>query len=149
MRFVWDTNVLVHRLKNSLTYESLEAQFGFFSDQNEVFISIVTVAEIFSLASQRQWKGERLLQLNLLISKLKPIPIDRKVLVDFYIQLDVYSQGKDPLMPLPPGMSSRNMGKNDLWIAATAMAIEAALITFDQDFDHLRNIGLVVHRTNE
>jgi|GEM_PF-5599429 hypothetical protein len=28
--------------------------------------------------------------------------------------------------------SARNMGKNDIWIAATA-----ALITSDQDFDHL------------
>ena len=29
------------------------------------------------------------------------------------------------------------MGKNDLWIAATAMATGATLLTTDKDFDHL------------
>lgn len=34
-------------------------------------------------------------------------------------------------------MSARNMGKNDLWIAATAAMSEATLLTTDNDFDHL------------
>ena len=29
------------------------------------------------------------------------------------------------------------MGKNDLWIAATASAFDMVLVTTDQDFDHL------------
>jgi tRNA(fMet)-specific endonuclease VapC len=29
------------------------------------------------------------------------------------------------------------MGKNDLWIAATAHVYEATLLTTDNDFDHL------------
>lgn len=29
------------------------------------------------------------------------------------------------------------MGKNDLWIAATALAEGATILTADQDFDHL------------
>jgi predicted nucleic acid-binding protein len=35
------------------------------------------------------------------------------------------------------GMSARNMGKNDLWIAATASVLKAKLLTTDRDFDHL------------
>ena len=35
------------------------------------------------------------------------------------------------------GMSSRNMGKNDLWIAAAASVLNAKLLTTDKDFDHL------------
>ena len=34
-------------------------------------------------------------------------------------------------------MSARNMGKNDLWIAASAMELKATLLTTDKDFDHL------------
>lgn len=34
-------------------------------------------------------------------------------------------------------MSARNMGKNDAWIAATAYAAQATLVTTDKDFDHL------------
>ena len=29
------------------------------------------------------------------------------------------------------------MGKNDLWIAATASAFDITLVTTDRDFDHL------------
>jgi len=31
------------------------------------------------------------------------------------------------------------MGKNDLWIAATASAFDIRLITTDKDFDHLKD----------
>lgn len=37
----------------------------------------------------------------------------------------------------PLGTTARNMGKNDLWIAATASILEATLLTTDQDFNHL------------
>jgi predicted nucleic acid-binding protein len=30
------------------------------------------------------------------------------------------------------------MGKNDVWIAATASVLEGTLITTDTDFDHLQ-----------
>jgi predicted nucleic acid-binding protein len=34
-------------------------------------------------------------------------------------------------------MSARIMGKNDLWIAATAFVTKSTLLTTDDDFDHL------------
>lgn len=40
------------------------------------------------------------------------------------------------------------MGKNDLWIAATAYAINAKLVTTDKDFDHLNNSFLEIDRIN-
>jgi predicted nucleic acid-binding protein len=44
------------------------------------------------------------------------------------------------------GNSSRNMGKNDLWIAATAYALNAVLLTTDADFDHLHQIFFEVKK---
>lgn len=38
------------------------------------------------------------------------------------------------------------MGKNDLWIAATAYALEADLLTTDDDFDHLNHNWITVHK---
>jgi tRNA(fMet)-specific endonuclease VapC len=32
------------------------------------------------------------------------------------------------------------MGKNDLWIAATASVLKAILLTTDHDFDHLDKV---------
>ncbi len=46
-------------------------------------------------------------------------------------------QGKLTELPLPPNISARNMGKNDLWIAAAAHIIQATLLTTDKDFLHL------------
>ncbi len=39
-------------------------------------------------------------------------------------------------------MSARNMGKNDLWIAATAHVLGAKLLTTDADFNHLNEVFL-------
>ncbi len=36
------------------------------------------------------------------------------------------------------------MGKNELWIAATAMAINIPVITTDADFDHLNGTMITV-----
>lgn len=37
-------------------------------------------------------------------------------------------------------MSSRNMGKNDLWIAATTIVSGSKLVTSDSDFDYLNKV---------
>lgn len=65
------------------------------------------------------------------------IPVNDKAIVDRYAEIDAYSQGKFAGKPLPSGMSSRNMGKNDLWIAATASLTKTPLLTTDGDFGHL------------
>ena len=36
------------------------------------------------------------------------------------------------------------MGKNDVWIAATASVLDATLLTTDNDFDHLNKEFLTV-----
>jgi len=43
---------------------------------------------------------------------------------------------------LDTNISARNMGKNDLWIAATAYVTEATLLTMDKDFEHLKDVYL-------
>ena len=52
------------------------------------------------------------------------VSIGAPELLDAYVEIDCYSTGK-------------SMGKNDLWIAATAKVTNATLVTTDGDFDHL------------
>jgi len=52
--------------------------------------------------------------------------LDEPGIPDAYVKIDVYSEG-----------IGRTMGKNDLWIAATANVTSATLLTTDKDFDHL------------
>lgn len=54
------------------------------------------------------------------------------------MNIDSYSQGKslDKDGNKLTG-SSKNMGKNDLWIASTANVLDCTLVTCDGDFTHL------------
>ena len=66
--------------------------------------------------------------------------INYEDIIEMYAEIDTFSQGK--LKENPLKMSSRNMGKNDLWIAETASITASKLLTTDDDFDHLNGTYL-------
>ena len=70
-----------------------------------------------------------------MLDKVLEIDINIRKILDLYGQIDAYSQGK--LKDKKGNFTSRNMDKNDLWIAATASAFDMVLVTTDQDFVHL------------
>jgi len=67
-------------------------------------------------------------------------------IVNAYAQIDAYCQGKLMGKPLPSGLSVRNMGKNDIWLAATAHVFDLTFITTDSDFEHLNEVYLTLAR---
>ncbi len=85
-------------------------------------------------------------QLDTLLDILNPIDIWSEDILERYAEMDAFSQNKLPARPL--GLTARNMGKNDLWIAATASILDAQLITTDADFDHLGGTFLKVGRVS-
>ncbi|MBO0931503.1 hypothetical protein [Fibrella aquatilis] len=76
-----------------------------------------------------------------MLNRLPKIAVD-VALFDEYVRIDCYSKGKLPNDPPPKGQTARKMGKNDLWIAATAIFYELNLYTSDNDYDHLVPFGL-------
>ena len=78
--------------------------------------------------------------LNALLNQFLIVPIEAMDLVNKYAEIDAFSQGNLSGNPLPAGITSRNMGKNDLWISATAAITQSALLTTDNDFDHLEKV---------
>lgn len=133
MNVVLDTNALIHVLTNSATGQAIAKLLG--EGGAFVMISIVTKAELVSIATQRNWGSRKQKELDKLLDELLTIPIDNEELVSAYAEIDAFSQGKLPGRKL--GTSARNMGKNDLWIAATAYLAKAKLLTWDHDFQHL------------
>lgn len=97
-------------------------------------ISIITVGELKAFAVKRKWGYQKRLTLEKLLAEVPIFGIELS-LTDVYATVDAYSQGELLSDPLPPGTSARNMGKNDLWIAATALFYDAELQTSDNDFD--------------
>ncbi|WP_291727127.1 type II toxin-antitoxin system VapC family toxin [Bernardetia sp.] len=144
MKYVIDTNILIHIVRSSPTWEYVDMTFEPFDfPKNETYVSFASVAEILAISLKLGWKEKKIIKLSEFLSKLEIINtsgnIDDKLLQNYAI-IDAYSQGKLENLPLPKGMSARNMGKNDIWIAATASAIEASLLTTDKDFLHLDNV---------
>lgn len=101
---------------------------------------MVSKGELRSIAIQNQWGKARRHRLEELIGDFYPADIFSEETIDCYAEIDAFSQNKLPGKPL--SMSSRNMGKNDLWIAAVAHILGAKLLTSDADFDHLEGVYL-------
>lgn len=142
MIFLLDTNVLVHYLRESQVFEKIDREYQPLDASNIAVISAVTVGEIRSFALQNQWGTKRLSALEMLMSKLVIIDISAEDIFSRYAEIDAYSQNKLSHRPLP--LTARNMGKNDLWKAATASVLGATLLTTDPDFEHLNGVFLPV-----
>ena len=145
MNYLLDTNILVHFIRRDETSRRIDEEYSPFSSTNRVVVSIVSFGEIKSIARQNNWGAKKLQLLdNLLLTVLRAdLTLD---IVERYAEIDSFSQG------LHTGMSSsftaRNMGKNDLWIAATTSILGATLLTTDADFEHLNGIFLSIEKVN-
>jgi tRNA(fMet)-specific endonuclease VapC len=145
-RFVLDTNVVLAALKDHAVWRKAFADHSLGAEDALVMISVVTEAELRSLAEQNGWGTAKKEKLEKLLRRYVIIDISHNdnALVEAYSRIDAFSQGK--LVGFTLGLSSRNMGKNDLWIAATASITKAKLLTTDADFDHLKGSFLQLDR---
>jgi predicted nucleic acid-binding protein len=135
MRYVLDSNVILFYIRDSKTKKFIEETFSPFQAENTAIISIVTVAEIMSMAKQQNWGENKLKVVERLFDSLVIVEIRYADLIEAYAQIDAFSQNK--LANRKAKTTSRNMGKNDLWIAATTLVTNSKLITSDKDFNHL------------
>lgn len=124
--YILDTNILVYLLRGNATGKHIAEYFGLFDSSVDVSISIVSVGEIYSLARQWKWGMKRFEAMRGLLNELRTLDIERKSILREYGFLDCLSR-----------KSGRTMGKNDVWIAATAKTQAVVLLTTDKDFDHL------------
>lgn len=136
--YILDTGILLGFIRGAAYAAYAERKYSVNQPPNVSLISVVSKGEIYSLAIQRGWGARRMESLESLLRQIPSVDINRDQIMQRYAEIDAYSQGKHPSRPLPAGFTSRNMGKNDLWIAATASVLNAVLLTTDRDFDHLK-----------
>ncbi len=138
--YLLDTNIIVTYARSIKLADQLEKTYNLFNDENYVAISVVTLGELNSLTRQYNYGLKRQTTINSLVELVYPIDINTQAIIDRYGEIDAYSQNK--LNDRPLKMTSRNMGKNDLWIAATASVYDLTLVTMDKDFNHLKDVFL-------
>lgn len=144
---VIDTCTVLHILKDSPQGKKCLEEIEKLGENPHIIISVATKAELDSFSLQNQWRQKKIQALNKFLNELTTIDINQgdKQLLDAYSLIDGYSKRKltDPTGNKLLG-SARKMGKNDLWIAATAKVINAPLLTTDGDFNHLNGVLLTV-----
>ena len=135
MKYLLDTNIVLIYTRGGDRAKSIEDDHQIFSKENDLYISVVTVAELKSFVLQRDYGEKKIGALEKLLKKFRIIDINIEEILARYAEIDAYSQGK--LKGKKGTFSARNMGKNDLFIAATSSVYGLVLITTDKDFDHL------------
>jgi tRNA(fMet)-specific endonuclease VapC len=142
MNLLLDTNIILYVTKTNDFSKTLP----FINPERSIlYVSIVSEAEIRSLALRNKWGAKRLDYLNDFLDKCSIVAVN-ELLVSSYVEIDSYSQRLNPNFTSYPFDTPRNMGKNDLWIASLAAFLGLRLVTTDSDFDHLHNIFFEVKK---
>jgi tRNA(fMet)-specific endonuclease VapC len=135
LRIIYDTNILLQILRDDRSISKLQTIYNLYGVEES--ISLVTVAEIRSLSIQFRWGANRRAKMEELLFRLAILDINVPEIIDRYVEIDCYSKGKH--LTRISSFSAIKMGKNDLWIAATASVYECKLLTMDLDFGHLQD----------
>jgi len=105
-----------------------------YDDDAEIAVSIVTIAELemgVLAATEPRTRAARLRTLRD-VERLYALPVDRDVASAFAtLVVEMRSAGRG------------RIGVQDAWIAATAIAHDADLLTQDPDFDTVPNLRVV------
>lgn len=145
MNLLLDTNILLAIIRDKSSSKVVK----FINPNNDlIFVSIATVGEIESIAFQNNWQEKRIRHYEKFMENLGVLEINSQ-LIESYKNIDSYSQKKHPDFKTYPFKSSRNMGKNDIWIAATASFLNLTLVTTDKDFEHLSNKFISLNLINQ
>ena len=128
---ILDSNILLHYIRESLLAEEIEARYALTTANPAPLLSIVSEGELRALALQLAWGAAKRQRMEGLLNYFTVIPLPFSDVVQVYAEIDDYSR-----------RNGVTMGKNDIWIAATASVTRARLLTTDKDFDHLDGVYL-------
>lgn len=146
---VLDTCAVIHLLRGNKAGLEIKEWIDTLNPQPSQFISVVTKAELLTFVKMHKWGGKRLSALSYFLKNVLTINLSHSDnnLLGNYELIDAYSRnGAEDLDGNFKGGSHITMGKNDIWIGATARTINATLVTCDGDFDHIPTSMLKVKK---
>jgi tRNA(fMet)-specific endonuclease VapC len=135
--YVLDTSTLLVLLRGKSLGNLIDRTFGLRASPHLHTLSIVTHGELRVLADRNGWAGLRADALDKALREFVTVDVSGSGIVDAYRRIEQFNAA------VPAG--HQNMGKNDVWIAATALITGLPLITTDTDFNHLNGKGIQVH----
>ena len=141
-RFLLDTNMLLGFTREAPWAIRAREEFNLGDRETMVFTSIICRGEILALAEKNGWGAKKRTRLEQVLNEVPTLDINKQTILDAYARIDAWTHGKPVISPqnTPPPKPAISMKQNDLWIAATAHASSAALLSTDTDFRHLHEI---------
>lgn len=139
-KLLLDTSVILHYMRGDSTFQKIEEEHNLLTDPScIILISAISIGEIEGFFLRRGYGPKQTDRWKYLLEKSITLSIDAKDdgLMKAFAEIQAYSQNNHP--SLNPG-KSRTIGQNDLWIAATAHAVGATLLTKDSDFEHFSEV---------
>ena len=127
--FLLDTSVILHLVRGNTLGRQIRDTYDLLHCQPRPLVCVVSLAEARVLAETHGWGEAKRNALDAAFRSLTVVNISHPMVIDAYVKLDLHARSHP--------LGARRMGKNDLWIAATAVAANAFLLTTDQDFDYL------------
>ncbi len=126
-----DTSVLIHFLRGQQTGRLIEEKLRLSERRGDSILSSVVEAELLLIAARRNWDDRKLADLAKQCRDFVRVSAGEPAVVQAWVDIARAQTN-----------AGEKMEQNDLWIAATARAAGAVLITCDGDFLRLRP-GLV------
>lgn len=127
--YLLDTNILLLLIRGKAAGLAIDARFNLRDTKTRSLISVVTHGELRVLARRRSWGDKKSTAMEHMLDALVTVDIHHPDVFGAYVAVEAVSQQH------PAG--AKNMGQNDLWIAACASAAGATLLTIDTDFNDL------------
>jgi tRNA(fMet)-specific endonuclease VapC len=127
--FCLDTNIPLILVRGKALAKRIDEQFGLSIAPFQHTISIVTHGELYALSDRLGWGAAKVVVLQRALREFVTVDVAGKRIVEAYRDIERFNAA------VPVG--AVKMGKNDIWIAATAIVTGQALITTDKDFLHL------------
>jgi tRNA(fMet)-specific endonuclease VapC len=121
-----DTCIVLDMLRAGPVGRTISGAYGLEQPDSGTMISKVTVGELESVAMHRRWSERKRKDFYAILDNLSIVDIGHPSVILTYAEIDIFSLS-----------AGRTMGKNDVWIAATAAVMGTTLLTSDRDFRHL------------
>ena len=141
--FLLDTNVLLGLARRAPWARKI-MELDLDSHGVAAYTSVICHGEILALAEKNGWGARKRMELDRILYQLPRLDINHEAILTAYALIDAWTHGKPVASPggSPPPKPAVSMAKNDLWIAATAHASRATLVSTDADFRHLKHIWI-------
>ena len=115
-------------------------QYRLLQEDHSLYVSVISLGELDSFIKQNQIGLRKQELINDFLGRCFRIDIGYDEIISKYGDIEAFSQSRIKIGD--HSFTPRNMGKNDLWIAATASHYDLILLTTDQDFNHLNEVFL-------